>query len=620
MLGATVYTFSLILAVFLIGLGAGSTAGARLARSRLSPRLALGVCQLLLAAAVAWTAFMISRVLPYWHIELAVMSDPWAVFRIDFVRCLIAVLPPAILWGASFPLALGAVAARGQDAGRLVGRVYAANTAGAIAGAIAFSLLVIPAVGTAWAERVLIGLSLVAGLVALAPLLRASDRLPARVAGLVGLAAVAALLAFSVKPLPPVVVAYGRYSSGWAEEVGPDIIPEADVPGGGGVPNSFCTYVGEGKNVSVAVTKTRSGIRSFHGAGKVQASNLPADMRLQRMLGHLPPLVHKKPETVLVVACGAGVTAGCFVLHPDVKRIVICDIEPLVPTTVTPMFGKENYHIVDDIKRQNPATVNGKQVEVVYDDGRHFLRTTKEKFDVITSDPIDPWVKGCAALNTVEYYQSARDHLNPGGSVSLWMPLYESNHETTKSLIGTFFQVFPDGIVWSNERDGEGYDAVLFGTAEPITIDVDALQQRLERPDHQDVKESLEEVGFGSLRLDPNSPIQLREVSIDLLATFAGHAPEMADWWRDAQVNTDRNLRLQYLAGMALNSNMGSEILNGILAHYRFPDRTIVGSPARLAALKEALFEAGRVDSRMARLQAPGLQPVGLRQISSRRQ
>ena len=79
------------------------------------------------------------------------------------------------------------------------------------------------------------------------------------------------------------------------------------------------------------------------------------------------------------------------------------------------MFGKENYHVVDGIDKQNPITVEGKEVQVVYDDGRHFVRTTREKFDVITSDPIDPWVKGCAALNTVEYYRMCRDHLNDGG-------------------------------------------------------------------------------------------------------------------------------------------------------------------------------------------------------------
>src|SRR5262249_55259278 len=163
-----------------------------------------------------------------------------------------------------------------------------------------------------------------------------------------------------------------------------------------------------------------------------------------------------------VVACGAGITAGTFVLHPDVRRIVICDIEPLVPRTIAPVFSTENYHVVDRIARHNPEMVNGKQVEVGYDDGRHFLRTARQKFAIIPSDPIDPWVKGCAALNTVEYYQLCRDHLNPGGSVCLWIPLYESNVETAKSVIATFFRVFPNGILWSNDRRGAGYDAVLF--------------------------------------------------------------------------------------------------------------------------------------------------------------
>ncbi len=304
-------------------------------------------------------------------------------------------------------------------------------------------------------------------------------------------------------------------------------------------------------------------------------------MRLQRMLGHIPALIHKKPESVLVVACGAGITAGTFVLHPDVKRIVICDIEPLVPTIVSPMFGRENYHVVDGIARENPHTVNGKQVEVVYDDGRHFLRTTGEKFDIITSDPIDPWVKGCAALNTVEYYQMCRDHLKPGGSVSLWVPLYESSLETTKSMIATFFQVFPNGIIWSNERDGQGYDAVLFGQVEPMVIDVDEFQRRLDRPDHQLVKQSLLEVGFGE------GPDWVVEEGIDLLATYAGQAPLLKEWSRGAQINTDRNLRLQYLAGMSLNTHMGETNMSSIRAHYRFPDQTFVGSPERIRVLKQ---------------------------------
>ena len=172
LLGGTVYTFSLILAVFLIGLGIGSSVGALLARRAAPARWALGVCQWLLTAAIAWTAFMISESLPYWPVVPMLSPSPWYMFQLDLLRCLWAILPPACLWGASFPLALAAVASRGQDPGRLVGGVYAANTIGAIAGALVFSLLLIPAIGTAGGERVLIGLAAVAALTAMVPLLR----------------------------------------------------------------------------------------------------------------------------------------------------------------------------------------------------------------------------------------------------------------------------------------------------------------------------------------------------------------------------------------------------------------------------------------------------------------
>ena len=450
LLGGTVYTFSLILAVFLIGLGIGSSVGAFLVPRAATARVALGACQWLLAAAIAWTAIMISSSLPYWPIVPGLSPSPWYAFQLDFVRCLWAILPPACLWGASFPLALAAVATGNQDAGRLVGGVYAANTIGAISGALVFSLFLIPSIGTAGAERVLIGLAALAALVALLPLLVPLPRAtrPAAAVALALAMGCAGLLAWCVTPVPWVLAAFGRHTATWLARSAPGIVH--DIPTAPGNPDVFCWYVGEGTNTSVAVTMTKEGVQTFHAAGKAQASTLPADMRLQRMLGHIPALVHKKPEKVLVVACGAGVTGGTFVLHPDVKRVVICEIEPLVPTVVTPMFGRENYHIVDGIARENPHSVSGKQVEVVYDDGRHYLRTTREKFDIITSDPIDPWVKGCAAMNTVEYYRMCRDHLNPGGCVCLWIPLYESSLETTKSVIATFFEVFPNGIVWSN--------------------------------------------------------------------------------------------------------------------------------------------------------------------------
>ena len=244
-----------------------------------------------------------------------------------------------------------------------------------------------------------------------------------------------------------------------------------------------------------------------------------------------------------------------------IQHIVICEMEPLIPPTATKYFGSQNYFVVND-----PRT------RMIYDDARHFVLTTTEKFDIITSDPIDPWVKGCAALNTVDYYAMCKQHLNPGGVVSLWIPLYESNPDTIKSVLATFFQVFPDGILWSNDTDGEGYDAVLFGQVGPTKIDLDAWQARLNRSDHARVKQSLAQVGFNT--------------AVDVAATYAVQAGDLREWLGDAQINTDANLRLQYLAGMWLNSYHGRELLTEIRQFYRFPSNLFSGSNQRLQMLK----------------------------------
>lgn len=592
LLGGTVYTFSIILAVFLAGLGIGSSIGSVISRQSPRPRAALGGCQLLLTGAIAWAAYILAESLPYWPVNPTLSRSPWLNFQLDLMRCIWAVLPGAILWGASFPLALASVASQRQDPGRLVGGVYAANTVGAIIGSLAFSMVLIPWLGTRGSQQLMIGLSAASALLIFVSLVQAwwaagsAGGKPSRRgiaagsawAGLAVVPVLVALLIWSVPTVPWGLTAYGRHMATWVDRLSSGITKEEDVPFGDGRPDMFCTYAREGMNVSIAVTESTAGVRSFHGAGKVQASNDPQDMRLQRMLGHIAGLTCENPQSVLVVACGAGVTAGTFVLYPSIARIVICDIEPLVPKYVAPKFSKENYDVVND-----PRT------EVICDDGRHFIRTTSEKFDIITSDPIDPWVKGCAALNTQEYYRMCKAHLNPGGIMTLWMPLYESNPETAKSFIATFFKVFPNGILWSNDINGEGYDAVLFGQAEPANpsrpssgrINVDELQRRLDSTGNGSVAQSLEDVGFHS--------------AIDLLATYAGQASRLQEWMADAQINTDRNLRLQYLAGMSLNCYLGREILDEIVQYYEFPDELFFGSDERMQALRELIEKTRQI-------------------------
>src|SRR6266446_5463258 len=166
LLGPTVYTFSIILAVFLLGLWAGSSAGSSLARRLERPRVALAACQILLAMALAWTGYTMAHSLPYWPVDPWLSLDPWFNFELDFVRATWAILPATLLWGASFPLALASVAATGEDPARVAGRVYAINTAGSIAGALAFSLWLIPALGSRQAQRILIAVAALAAIAA----------------------------------------------------------------------------------------------------------------------------------------------------------------------------------------------------------------------------------------------------------------------------------------------------------------------------------------------------------------------------------------------------------------------------------------------------------------------
>jgi spermidine synthase len=412
--------------------------------------------------------------------------------------------------------------------------VYAANTVGAIVGSLLASIALIPLIGTQDVQRVIIA----AAAVGAAVLFWRSSRL------LAGISATVALILISALPaLPGTLVAHGRWAVTWLGKT--DIL-----------------YVGEGMNSSVAVTKVKSsGATQFHVAGKVEASSLPQDMRLQRMLAHLPALVHRDPKSVLVVGFGAGVTAGSFIPYPSIQRIVVCEIEPLVPKVVSTWFAKENNGVAT-----NPRT------EIVYDDARSFVLTSDEKFDIITSDPINPWVKGAASLYTREYFEAVKQHLNPGGVVTQWVPLYESTLDAVRSELATFLEVFPNGTIWANNIDGAGYDLVLLGQNGPTQIDMRALQTRFSDPRYQAVGSSLIEVGFGS--------------PLSLFSTFAGSGTDVAEWLKDATINTDRNLRLQYLAGLGLNQYTAANIFSEIVKYRKFPERMFVADSAWMQQLR----------------------------------
>src|SRR5205809_3610064 len=553
LLGATVYTFSIILAVFLMGLWAGSGAGALLVRRTRQPRLVLAGCQIVLAASVTGTAYIMTHVLPYWPVDPWLSLNPWFNFDLDVFRTIRTIFLPTLLWGASFPLAMASAVTEGEDPARLSGEIYAANTAGSIGGALAFSLLLIPAIGTKACEQLLIGLAAAAAVVAVTSYfwaMRIRRTAIALAATVAGTGMVAAGLISTVSDIPWQGIAYGRRVAPILR--GLDLSSEAQP-----------LFVGEGMNSSVVITD-RAGQRFFYVSGKSEASSALLDMRLQRMMGHLPALIHRQPRSVLVVGFGAGVTAGSFVQYPDVESIVVCELESMIPPASDEFFSTHIYHVLRDHRTR-----------MIYDDARHFILTTPEKFDVITTDPIHPWVKGTSALYSKEYFTLVRSHLNPGGVAAQWLPLYESDEETVKTQLATFFDVFPNGTVWSNHLNGDGYDLVLLGRLETAPMNIDEMQKRLDDARYSGVSTSLGEAEFHS--------------AFDVMGSYAGRASDLAPMLSGAEINRDLNMRLQYVAGWGLNSVSSAQIYRRILSYRNFPDDLLTGSGNRMDELREVL-------------------------------
>jgi spermidine synthase len=251
-----------------------------------------------------------------------------------------------------------------------------------------------------------------------------------------------------------------------------------------------------------------------------------------------------------------------------VKRLTVAEIEPLIPQVVSTYFRRENHDVVRDPR-----------VRIVFDDARHFVQQTGETYDVITSDPIHPWVKGSATLFTREYFELLKARLNAGGLVTQWVPLYESNADVVRSELATFFEVFPQATVWANRQRGGGYDLVLLGPREEGRIDLDAIRSRLQDSAHAAARESLSAVAF-------NDPLSI-------FGTYTARASDLRGWLQGAEINRDSSLRLQYLAGLQSNVYEGDAIYAAIRQHRVFPEGLFEGSAEAMSEIR-ALLAAAR--------------------------
>lgn len=535
LLGGTVYTFSVILAVFLTGLGIGGGLGSYTCRQSTRPDRMLAVYQGLLVPSIFYACYAITKIIPELHFVES--ADGWiAKCADDVLRVALATLPATLFWGASFPVAVAAAGGSRRDPGKLVGNIYAANTVGAILGALGFSALFIPLIGTRQAQWLLTagaGMAAAFAMAARAPFARTKERklwsrrrLP-RIAAATTMLAAGVAIGSVMPQIPPGLIGFGREVRLWNK-------------------SGEFLLTREGRNASIAVSRiSEPGYRFIHINGKVVASTCPPDLRNERMLGHIPALFHPNPKSVLIIGFGAGVTSGNFTLYPSIERIVIVEIEPEVAAASEIHFKDVNYDVLKD-----PRT------EIIFDDARHYVTTTSETFDLISTDPIHPWSKGAAALYTKEFFEICRDRLNPGGFITQWVPLYQTNAAAVKSQIGTFLDVFPHGSIWNSEVNLKGYDVILLGHTEPFVIVEADLAEKFHR--NRAVAQSLAEVQI--------------HFPLDLLISFAGRRPDVASWLNGYRPNLDRNLRLEYLAGEALDTYAENEIYAAMTTNLRFPE------------------------------------------------
>ena len=179
------------------------------------------------------------------------------------------------------------------------------------------------------------------------------------------------------------------------------------------------------------------------------------------------------------------------------------------------------------------------------------------------SIPSTPWVKGAANFYTEEFLQPMRQHITPGGAITLYIQLFETDAEAVKTSLATLFRVFPNGTLWGNPYRGQGHDMVLLGQVEPLRIDLDEMEYR-----------------FGYRSVDSEIPRSLAEIGVkspvDLFAAYAGRQSDLTEWLGGVPINRDRNLRRQYLAGLGLNLDNAAAIYAGILARRHFPRKRIL--------------------------------------------
>jgi spermidine synthase len=495
-LSSITYTFTTMVSTFLLGLALGSFIYERVLYKQGQPakRTFFNFAVMQFAAAIlSLAALLVSPqivqlkslwFLPYENLFENINGQ----LAYSVVVSALCLLVPATVIGVLFP-ALGTLAAnRGRAAGSAVGRVYAANTVGCVAGSLATGLILMPAIGSFGSFQWAVVLSCLTGVLALS--YDSMWRRPANIAWSAPPLAAALLFAHFVHYKPEVT------------------------------PGCQLLFFGEDANGTMhVVNDPKMEGKTLVMNGACLATTILNSRRYMRLLGHLPVLLHPKPDNVLVGCFGTGTTAGATSIHPEVKHLDIVELSPMVIGR-NKLFAEENHNVLDNAK-----------VTVYINDVRNYLLCGDKKYDIVTFEPPPPMDAGTVSLYSQEFYGLVKTHLNPGGIMCQWVPMDCGSKTLWKMMVATVRTVFPYVSVWLPNSA----EAILVASDQPLNIDFDKLQNRIDATGA--VAASLADVGLGD--------------AMALASTFDVTGKELDDFVGDVPAITDDHPRLEFFVPYA---------------------------------------------------------------------
>jgi spermidine synthase len=444
-LGSSVYCFTIILALYLTGLSLGSALISRLAERTQSPLAWFGFLEGIVALTVYSGTFWFGKLpqLTAWAFR-ASEGHPLSFYLYETLIAAPIVLPPTLALGALFPIAARSYREVVGKTGRAVGTIYAANTLGTILGSLGAGFLLVPLIGTRKTVLMAAVASAVVGLLALAlaPRARNLKIIAATIAvvAIIGATARPPLIRLSDVNYGIVSILRDEHKIQAGKTLPKDDLSKQRIPQQQSPSLERLIYYREGLNAAVAVSADdRHRFLIINGKG--DASTIPVDMKTQTLLGHLPMMFAPRSQDVLVIGLGAGVTTHAVLTYPDVKRVDTVEIEAGV------------IEASDFFKDVNGEALQDPRSHLVIDDARIWLSYTEQEYDVIISEPSNPWIAGINSLFTLDFYHQVDQKLRPAGIFCQWIHTYEISEDSVYTVLRTIGRVFSNVTIFSNYND-----------------------------------------------------------------------------------------------------------------------------------------------------------------------